>query len=120
MTGRTPPQPGLFDLAGRTALVLGLGDSGVAMVRWLARQGANVRVADTRSANGDGLAAWPALRDAIAGIRYVEGPAWAEHWLDGIDLVAWSPGLSIEKGPSAGFHALAIERGIAVAGELEL
>ncbi len=120
MTGRTPPQPGLFDLAGRTALVLGLGDSGVAMVRWLARQGANVRVADTRSANGDGLAAWPALRDAIAGIRYLEGPAWAEHWLDGIDLVAWSPGLSIEKGPSAGFHALAIERGIAVAGELEL
>ncbi len=120
MSGHTPPQPGLFDLAGRSALVLGLGASGAAMARWLARQGATIRVADTRSANGDGIEAWPVLRDSIDGIRYLEGPAWDEHWLDGIDLVAWSPGLSIEKGPSADFHARALERGVAVAGELEL
>jgi ABC-type glycerol-3-phosphate transport system substrate-binding protein len=34
----------LFDLKGRQVLVLGLGDSGVAMARWAARQGARVRV----------------------------------------------------------------------------
>ncbi|MCD6679279.1 MAG: UDP-N-acetylmuramoyl-L-alanine--D-glutamate ligase [Burkholderiaceae bacterium] len=120
MTERTPPQPGLFDVAGRTALVVGLGASGAAMARWLARQGAHVRVADTRSADGADLPAWPALRDAIPGLRYVDAAPWSDDWLDGVDLVAWSPGLSIEKGDSAQFHARAVARGIAVAGELEL
>ena len=32
------------------ALVLGLGDSGLAIARWLARQGWSLRVADTRAA----------------------------------------------------------------------
>lgn len=120
MNARTLAQPGLFDPDGRTALVLGLGVSGVAMARWLARQGAKLRVADTRSADGDGLAAWPALRDSIAAIRYAQGPAFDDGWLDGVDLVAWSPGLSIETGASAAFHARAVERGVAVVGELEL
>ncbi|MBW7924721.1 MAG: UDP-N-acetylmuramoyl-L-alanine--D-glutamate ligase [Burkholderiaceae bacterium] len=120
MSGSTLPQPGLFDVAGRTALVLGLGDSGAAMARWLARQGARVRVADTRSADGTGLPAWPALRDSIADLRYVGGAPWSDAWLDGVDLVAWSPGLSIEQGAPAQFHARALARGVAVAGELEL
>ncbi len=34
----------------KTALVLGLGESGLAMALWLARSGALVRVADTREA----------------------------------------------------------------------
>ncbi len=114
----------LFDLKGRQVLVLGLGDSGVAMARWSARRGARVRVADTRSVDGTDLPQLQALREqagAIAGaIEYAAGPAWSERWLDGVDLVAWSPGLSIERGESARFHALARERGIAVAGELEL
>jgi len=120
MTEHTLQQPGLFDVAGRTALVLGLGVSGVAMARWLARQGAHVRLADTRSADGSDLPAWTALRDSLADLRYVGGAAWSDAWLDGVDLVAWSPGLSIEKGDSAQFHARAVARGIAVAGELEL
>jgi len=120
MTGPTLPQPGLFDLSGRTALVLGLGDSGVAMARWLARQGAAVRATDTRSVDGSDLPAWEALREAIPGVRYLGGTAWSDAWLDGVDLVAWSPGLSIEQGESARFHARALARGVAVAGELEL
>ncbi|MCZ7561033.1 MAG: UDP-N-acetylmuramoyl-L-alanine--D-glutamate ligase [Burkholderiaceae bacterium] len=114
----------LFDLKDRQVLVLGLGDSGVAMARWSARRGARVRVADTRSVDGTDLPQLQALREqagAIAGaIEYAAGPAWSERWLDGVDPVAWSPGLSIERGESARFHALARERGIAVAGELEL
>ena len=35
---------------GKLALVLGLGESGLAMALWLARSGARVRVADTREA----------------------------------------------------------------------
>ncbi len=120
MTATTLPQPGLFDVAGRTALVIGLGASGVAMARWLARQGARVCAADTRSADGTDLPAWIALRDSIDGVRYVDGAPWSDAWLEGVDLVAWSPGLSIEKGDSAQFHARAIARGVAVAGELEL
>jgi len=120
MDGHALPQPGLFDVKGRTALVLGLGDSGVAMARWLARQGATLRVADTRSADGSDLPAWPALRETIAALAYADGPPWSDRWLEGVDLVAWSPGLSIEKGASAEFHARALERGIAVVGELEL
>jgi len=38
------------DLSGRTALVLGLGESGLSMARWLDRRGANLRVADSRDA----------------------------------------------------------------------
>ena len=37
-------------LNGLNVLVLGLGDSGLAMARWSARCGAHVRVADTREA----------------------------------------------------------------------
>ena len=90
-----PAQLHLFDLKGRRVLVLGLGDSGVAMARWAARQGANVRVADTRSADGADLPQLQALRAQAGGIAidYAAGPAWSERWLDDVDLVAWSPGL---------------------------
>ena len=43
-------------------LILGLGETGVAAARWCARQGARLRVADTRAEPG-GLAA---LREALA------------------------------------------------------
>ena len=114
------PQLHLFDLKGRCVLVLGLGDSGMAMARWAARQGARVRVADTRSADGADLPQLEALRAAVGEVGYAAGEPWSERWLDDVDLIAWSPGLSIERGEPARFHALARERGIAVAGELEL
>jgi hypothetical protein len=37
------------DLKGRKVVVLGLGDTGLSMTRWLARHGADVRVADSRA-----------------------------------------------------------------------
>ena len=39
-----------MSLLGTHVLVLGLGESGLAMARWCARQGAELRVADSRAA----------------------------------------------------------------------
>ncbi len=74
---------------GKNALVLGLGESGLAMALWLARSGARVRVADTREAP-DRL---PALKEAIADVEFIAGPFNAAL-LDGVDFVAVSPGLA--------------------------
>ncbi len=114
------PQLQLFDPAGRQALVLGLGESGLAMARWLASRQARVRVADSREAP-------PALatlrRDVpqaeFIGDACVDG-VFSDALLDGVDLVAWSPGLSIETGPAAPLYRTARERGVPVAGEIEL
>ena len=99
---------------GKHALVLGLGESGLAMAQWLARCGARVRVADTR----DEPARLPALRDAVPLAEFVGGPLNAAL-LETIDFVAVSPGLMpgrelAEIGPAAAVAS------IPVWGEIEL
>lgn len=37
-----------MNLQGKIVLVLGMGETGLSMVKWLSRQGAQVRVADSR------------------------------------------------------------------------
>ncbi|RFP22934.1 UDP-N-acetylmuramoyl-L-alanine--D-glutamate ligase [Duganella sp. BJB488] len=74
---------------GKNALVLGLGESGLAMALWLARSGARVRVADTREAPER----LPALRAAVPDADFVAGPFGAAL-LEGVDFVAVSPGLA--------------------------
>ncbi|HLP82542.1 MAG TPA: NAD(P)-dependent oxidoreductase, partial [Nitrosomonas sp.] len=37
-----------MNLQGKTVLVLGMGETGLSMVKWLSRQGAHIRVADSR------------------------------------------------------------------------
>lgn len=105
----------LFDLAGRSALVAGLGESGLAMARWAAHRGARVTVADTRPEPPQ-LAA---LREAVPQARFVPGPL-QPGLLDGVDVLLWSPGLSIEMGDFTGLYRTACERGLAVSGEIEL
>ncbi len=109
------PQMQLFDLGGRRALVVGLGESGAAMARWAAARGAQVSVADTREAPPQ-LAA---LRQALPEARFVQA-ALTEALLTDVDVVLWSPGLSIELGETAAFHAAARARGLPVLGEIEL
>ena len=70
-------------------LILGLGESGLAMAQWLLRAGAKLRVADTREAP-DRLAA---LRQLSLEIEFVSGD-FQRSLLEGIDIVAVSPGLS--------------------------
>jgi len=96
-------------------LVLGLGESGLAMARWCARQGCRLRIADTRDA--------PPNLSALAthGIdaQFVGG-AFSPGLLDsGVDLVALSPGLSPLSQDLVPLIASARERGIPVWGEVE-
>jgi UDP-N-acetylmuramoylalanine--D-glutamate ligase len=99
---------------GKNALVLGLGESGLAMALWLARSGARVRVADTRE-SPDRL---PALRDAVPDVEFVAGPFDASL-LDGVDFVAVSPGLAPGRELKE-INPAAMAAGIQVWGEIEL
>lgn len=75
-------------------LVLGLGESGLAMSRWLLRQGARVRVADSRTTppNVDTLRA---LAADASDIEIISGP-FQDSLLDGVDMLAISPGISTQ------------------------
>ena len=77
-------------LADVKVLVLGLGDSGLAMARWCVRQGATVRVADTRE-TPPGLAA---LRQELPGVAFTCAPMDAGLLEPDTQLVLKSPGLS--------------------------
>ncbi|WP_296946240.1 UDP-N-acetylmuramoyl-L-alanine--D-glutamate ligase [uncultured Massilia sp.] len=102
---------------GKTALVLGLGESGLAMAQWLARRGARVRVADTRAEP----ARLPALRAAVPDAQFVAGAFDAALLEDaeGIDFVAVSPGLAPQR-ELAAIAPAAAARGIPLWGEIEL
>jgi UDP-N-acetylmuramoylalanine--D-glutamate ligase len=100
-----------MNLNGRHVLVLGLGESGLAAACWCARQGARVRVADTRAAPP----CLEELRRRAASTDFVPGE-FSKALLDGIDLVVLSPGLS--GGLMVVIHARA--GGIPVVGEIEL
>ncbi|KVL35741.1 UDP-N-acetylmuramoyl-L-alanine--D-glutamate ligase [Burkholderia sp. MSMB1835] len=96
-------------------LVLGLGESGLAIARWCARHGCRLRIADTREAPPN-LAA---LQAEGIDAEFVGG-AFTPALLDGgIELVGLSPGLSPLEPALAALVAAANERGIAVWGELE-
>ena len=99
---------------GKHALVLGLGESGLAMAQWLARCGARVRVADTRTEP----ARLAALRSAVPGVEFVCGE-FAPALLEGIDFVTLSPGLAPRR-ELAVIVPAAAEKNIPVWGEIEL
>ncbi len=99
---------------GKHVLVLGLGESGLAMAQWLARCGAALRVADTR-ALPERL---DKLREAVAGAEFIGGP-FDPALLDGIDFIAVSPGLAPRR-ELATLIPAAQEKQIPLWGEIEL
>ncbi|QAZ39982.1 UDP-N-acetylmuramoyl-L-alanine--D-glutamate ligase [Methylibium sp. Pch-M] len=98
----------------QTVLVLGLGDSGLAMAQWCARQGAAVRVADSREAPPQAAA----LAQALPGATLHHG--FDADLLDGVQRVLKSPGLSPLDPALAPLLARAAELGVPVEGELDL
>ena len=102
-------------LQGLTVLVLGLGDSGLAMARWSARCGAAVRVWDSRESppQAETLAAQVPQALLVKGELNLAA-------FDGVQLVLKSPGLSPIDARIAEPLRTAIEQGILVQGELDL
>jgi UDP-N-acetylmuramoylalanine--D-glutamate ligase len=103
------------NLAGKNVLVLGLGNSGLALARWCTRWGAQVTVADTRAEPPQG----EALRASVPSASFVHADMSAAL-LDAaaFDVLLKSPGLS----PSevADVVSAAQARGIASGNELSL
>ena len=102
------------ELKGKVVLVLGLGESGVSMARWLASHGARVRAADSRldPPGAVGLAAHPAVSLHLGGFPQ---EVFAE-----VDLIAISPGLSQQEPAFAAALARCAAAGVPVVGDVEL
>lgn len=100
-----------MDLQGKLTLVLGLGQSGLAMARWLARQGARVRVADSRNAPPQAAA----LRATVPTATLFAGPFAPEAFAD-VYLMAISPGVPQQEA----LVQSALARGVLLVSEIEL
>ncbi len=110
----------MIELQGRHVAVVGLGESGLAMARWVARHGARVTVLDDRDAPPQAAA----LAADVPAARLIRGPL-SFGAIDGsgdgaaVDLLAWSPGLSPLAGPAAALHQAAVAARLPVHGELD-
>lgn len=100
-----------METKGKQALVLGLGESGLAMATWLAREGARVRVADSRAVPPNASA----LKAVVPDADLIAGP-FAPATFAGVDFIAISPGLPVQE---ANVQA-AVARGVPVISEIEL
>jgi len=95
----------------KSVLVLGLGETGMSLVRWLSAQGAKVQVADSRATP-------PGVREIQESYPQVgiHCGAFSNELLAGIELIAISPGVPLAE--SFVQHALAQQ--IPVVGDIEL
>jgi UDP-N-acetylmuramoylalanine--D-glutamate ligase len=97
--------------ADKSVLVLGLGETGLSLVRWLSAQGARVRVADSRE-HPPGL---EVLRTQFPQVD-VRCGIFRSELLEGIEQIAISPGVPM-RDP---FVQKAVANKIPVAGDIEL
>ncbi|MDE2117281.1 MAG: UDP-N-acetylmuramoyl-L-alanine--D-glutamate ligase [Betaproteobacteria bacterium] len=98
-------------LADKKVLVLGLGETGLSLARWLVAQGAHVCAADSRELPP----ALDTLRTQLPQIEIHCG-AFRDELLNNIELIAISPGVPL----ADPFVARAVARGIPVVGDIEL
>ena len=101
----------MMELKEKSVLVLGLGETGLSLVRWLDARGARLRVADTRSK--------PPGLDQVARLvppSEVHCGPFGDALLQGIDLIAISPGVPMRDS----LVQRAIGRRIPVVGDIEL
>ncbi|HXZ97186.1 MAG TPA: UDP-N-acetylmuramoyl-L-alanine--D-glutamate ligase [Burkholderiales bacterium] len=100
-----------LELSGKKVLVLGLGDSGLSMARWLHRKGAQVRVADSRRHPPHAAQ----LADEMPLVPLECGPFRSSSF-SGIDMIAISPGVALRE-PRV---SEALNAGVLVVGDVEI
>ncbi|WP_297325806.1 UDP-N-acetylmuramoyl-L-alanine--D-glutamate ligase [Nitrosomonas sp.] len=100
-----------MNLQGKIVLVLGMGETGLSMVKWLSRQGAQVRVADSRMEPPG----WKEIVAAFPSLQVHKGK-FETGIFDGIDMIAMSPGVPLAD-PCV---QQAIRRGVPVVGDMVL
>jgi len=101
-------------------LILGLGESGVAMAKWCLRHGAVTRLVDTRARNELNEKQSAQLSELeFAGLKDMHFGPWTPDALSDIDVIGISPGLSPIAEPAQSILAIAQERGIPVWSEIE-
>ncbi|MDR1648337.1 MAG: UDP-N-acetylmuramoyl-L-alanine--D-glutamate ligase [Zoogloeaceae bacterium] len=100
-----------MELREKRFVVAGLGESGLAMTRWLYREGAALRVADSRQTppNGAVLAAFAPEIEILAG-------AFTEETFAEAEMIALSPGVPLATPAIAAAQA----RGVPVVSEVDL
>jgi UDP-N-acetylmuramoylalanine--D-glutamate ligase len=97
--------------ANKSVLVLGLGETGISLVRWLSARGAKVRVADSRETP-------PSLAMLHAEFPQVDVRCgiFRSELLNEIELIAISPGVPMREP----LVQKALARGIEVVGDIEI
>ena len=100
-----------MNLQGKTVLVLGMGETGLSMVKWLVRQGAIVRAADSRLEPPH----WKEIMETHPTVKGYKGKFEGKVF-DGIEMIAMSPGVPL----ADPFVQQAIQRGIPVIGDMVL
>jgi UDP-N-acetylmuramoylalanine--D-glutamate ligase len=100
-----------MDWSGRNVLVLGLGDTGLSMTRWLVRHGASVRVADTRAEPPHAGVLANELPDVPLTCGSLDDGAFAD-----VDTIAISPGVDRRTRRISD----ALKRGVPVVGDVEI
>ena len=101
-------------------LILGLGESGVAMAKWCQRNGAIIRLADTRARQqlSEQQKAWLGELE-FAGLKDIHFGPLDESLLNNIDVIGISPGLSPLHEPAQTFLTKAHDLSIDIWGEIE-
>lgn len=100
-------------------LIVGLGETGIAAARWCARNGALLRIADTRTTPA-GLAELTAELDATRVEWHLGCDFFAESMLDDVQQLVLSPGLAPGMSPVRELLEAAKTRAVEITGEIEL
>jgi UDP-N-acetylmuramoylalanine--D-glutamate ligase len=95
----------------KKAVVLGMGETGLSMAKWLSRRGANVRAVDSRPTPP----CLEALKRILPQDRLFPGTYPAEAFA-GVDLIAISPGVPLAQASVQ----QAVQDGIPIIGDMEL
>ena len=110
----------MSSLDGALDLIVGMGETGLAAAQWCARQGARLRIADTR-AEPAGLDQLKGSLGADASVQWHLGcDAFPDFILEDASCLVLSPGLSPLLSPVKELLVAAEAAGVEVIGEIEL